>query len=366
MKITVGSGNGWFCLAAALLVLLAGIPELSAMTLAVGKCKPDAYPTIQQAIDAAPVGAKVQVCPGAYSEQVTITRAVSLQGIIDDSGAKVFVFPPANGLVVNASNAFGHPVSAQVLVQNSGGAVNISGLYVTSLGKKVASGDIAGIFYQNSPGTINGVAAWTHDDSGVGLGVGILLEGGEAKPSVTVENCIIAQASYAAIMTETGSKSNSDLAANIRNNFMLVGTFSNASGVLAAGGSTVTISNNSLTGSGQGYGIWIGPAAGSVSGNDITNTVIGIEALADAVSISANRLSYNTVSGIDLQTAAGLVKGNLVLNPSQVGIEFNCKANPNVRSNTINGAAVGLDHVPSGLNTSTNKIFLTGLARKAC
>src|SRR5215813_290425 len=117
---------------AILLALFAAIPKLSAKTLYVGTCKPGAYPTIQQAINAAPVGGKVQVCPGQYEEQITITKALTLQGININNDNHVFIDPPSGELVVNAINAFGQKVAAQVLVQNSGGPVNISNIDIFS------------------------------------------------------------------------------------------------------------------------------------------------------------------------------------------------------------------------------------------
>jgi len=368
MKLTVRSRNGLVCLGAVLLVLFTGIQTLSATMLVVGNCKPGGYPTIQQAINAAPVGAKVQVCPGNYFEQVKITRAVTLQGITDNSGQTAQIYPPTSGLVANATNAYGRSVSAQVLVENSAGAVNISGLYISGEGHAVAAGDVAGIFYQNSPGTVNGVSAWVQDDDGVGFGVGIWLEGGAAKPSVTIQNCLIVDSSYASILVETSDQHNTDLTAKIANNLLGVPDIDNASGVLAASGATVTITGNSVTGNNMGYGFWIGPGVtGSVSDNDMTTTAIGIETYADAVSITSNKFSFNAFKGIDLQTAVGEVKSNVIVYPFYIAIEFNCIANPNVRSNTINNALfVGLDQVPSGVNTSTNKIFVTGTARTGC
>ena len=45
-----------------------------------------------------------------------------------------------------------------------------------------------GIFYQNSPGTVNQVRTRYQNDSMVGGGEGIYIEGGASNPTVTVEN----------------------------------------------------------------------------------------------------------------------------------------------------------------------------------
>jgi hypothetical protein len=60
------------------------------------------------------------------------------------------------------------------------------------------------------------------------------------------------------------------------------------------------------------------------------------------------------------------VKGNIIIFAAN-GIDFHCNANPNVRSNIINnGGGFGLNHVPSGLGTSTNKVFNTLYVRTGC
>src|SRR5215813_7333926 len=269
-----------------ILVLFAAIPELSATTLYVGNCKPNGYTTIQQAIDAAHVGGKVQVCPGEYYEQVKITRAVTVQGITDNSGDCARIFPPTSGLVANVTDAYGRSVSAQVLVQNSGGMVNLSGFYINAFANKVTSGDLAGIFYQNSSGTINGVTAYGQTNGGDGIGVGIWVEGGAAKPSVTVQNSMSYSASYASIVIETSGQPNSHLTARVANNSVWVPSVNNGNGIVVVSGATVTISGNSVTSDNHGYGLWIGPdTTGSVSDNDITGAQVGIKTYADNVAI---------------------------------------------------------------------------------
>jgi hypothetical protein len=365
MNITMRSQKGLCSAGLTLLVLFTAIQGLSATTLNVGKCKPNSYSTIQEAIDAAPAGAKVQVCPGDYLEQVKIARAVTLQGITDNSGQMVRIFQPPSGLSINAINAYGRSVAAQVLVENSGGAVNISGVYVLN-GYSNPSTDIVGIFYQNSPGTISGVTVVGQFNHGEGFGVGIWLEGGTAKPSVTVQNSWIYSTSYASIIAETIGQPNSDLFAKIANNLVYVPELDNGTGILVASGATVNISGNPVTGINKGYGIWIGPgAAGSVSHNNINLAQIGIETYADGVSITSNILSSNNTKAVDLQTTIGAVKYNFIVG-ANIAIEFNCKANLNVGFNTTNDAQYGLDRVPSVLNTSTNKLFLTLVGRTGC
>jgi hypothetical protein len=80
-----------------LVLLFAAAHPLSATTLYVGTCRsgPNVYSTVQAAINAAPAGAIVKVCPGRYTEQVKISQAVTLEGMTtnNDSGAQIAPLP---------------------------------------------------------------------------------------------------------------------------------------------------------------------------------------------------------------------------------------------------------------------------------
>ena len=341
----------------------------SATTLVVGNCKSSGYPTIQQAINAAPVGATVQVCPGSYLEQVVISRSVTLQGITANNGDNVYIDAPLGGLVVNATDLFGDPVVAQVLVTEAGGPVNISNLSV--LGEDFTTQGVlfAGIYYQNSPGTINGVIV--ESQSGNQLAIGIFLEGGASSPSVTVQNSWLSDIDYAAIDFETIGRPSTALTAKITNNFVFLDNSNKPAGIQFGSGTTATVTGNSVLGSGGGdTGILIAPGAtGSVSGNSVTSTSNGIQTNADGILVTSNKLSKNGV-GIDLGTSIGGVKSNIIIDAGLNGIEFRCNKNPNVLSNVINGAygtgavtGVGLSDVPLALNTSTNKVFNAQIVR---
>jgi hypothetical protein len=63
-------------------LILAAAP-LFAQTVAVGTCQPNktSFPKIQQALNATPPGATIDVCPGLYPEQILVYQAVTLKGI---------------------------------------------------------------------------------------------------------------------------------------------------------------------------------------------------------------------------------------------------------------------------------------------
>src|ERR1700690_2627432 len=72
------------------LVLAFGAQDMSAATVTyiVGTCKSGTrFSTIQSALDASPAPNTVEVCPGIYSEQVTISHPVTLEGITEGNGS---------------------------------------------------------------------------------------------------------------------------------------------------------------------------------------------------------------------------------------------------------------------------------------
>ena len=355
-----------------LAVLTISAHQLSATTLVVGNCKSGGYSSIQAAINAAPAGATVQVCPGTYPEQVEITRALTLEGISSNGSDQALIVPPANGLTQTAATDAGTSVAYQLWVNNSPGPVNISNITLSG-GLNGVSGcppAIAGIFYQNSPGTINEVSAL--GQIGNGCGVGIWVEGGSSNPSVTVENSVVRSFDYLGIFVETyNTNYATELTAKITSNIVLAYQSACYAGIVVESGTTSTVTKNGLSVAPNGspnicqYGIFIAPfAAGSVSANTIEQYANGIETYADGVPVTSNTL-LNNPTGINLQTAAATIKQNSIV-VSTAGIEFNCLANPNVQSNTINFAGYGLHRVPSGLSTSTNKVFNTDFIRTGC
>ncbi len=116
---------------------LLGLAALSgpafASNTAVGLCSASGthYFTIQDAVNAVellPTPRTVRVCPGTYAEQVTITAALTLEGIANGASDAIEVVVPNGGLVQNGTDIYGNPVAAQVFVQNA--AVNVNHLIV--------------------------------------------------------------------------------------------------------------------------------------------------------------------------------------------------------------------------------------------
>jgi len=346
-----------------LLALVAQVPLASAtVTYAVGTCAPSltSFPTIMGALGAAPVPNVVEVCPGTYKEQVVITFPVTLEGISTSNSDQAVIAVPAGGLVANAGDDFGHSLAAQVLVQNAGGEVNLSNLTVDGTGNSVTSTSayVAGVFYQNTPATINRLMV--QNQNGNGLGVGVWLEGGSANPSVSVENSEVHSFDRAGIYAETNS-AGSELTATIQGDDLaaLANTTNLPDGIELVAGLTASVTSNLITG---GYeGVLIDGGTGSVSKNKIVSAAVGIDIETDGVSVTSNTI-YTTDGGYDIgiiaNSAVAPVTGNTIVQ-APIGIFLDCTAGKNVHSNTILGAVLGLYEVPAG-PVGTNTYYNVG------
>src|SRR5437660_1480892 len=139
----------WFVSA---VVMLAVSAPLEALNYEVGGCKTGSgyvnFTTISAAVAGVPAGSKIQVCPGVYPEQVTITQPLTLQGIAsNNSNRAVIAINPTGGLATNVTSIIGQGLYAQVLVQNVNppGPVNITGITVDGGGGNVGCSTSVGV-----------------------------------------------------------------------------------------------------------------------------------------------------------------------------------------------------------------------------
>jgi len=105
---------------------------------------PGQYATIQSAVDAAATGATIVVAPGTYTEQVSITKSVSLRGA--GASATIIQAPqaliPQPNVVVDPALGIGQEMSGLVVVGNHAD-VAISGVSVTG---PVPCGAVVGVW----------------------------------------------------------------------------------------------------------------------------------------------------------------------------------------------------------------------------
>ena len=184
---------------------------------------------------------------------------------------------PVGGLKVNAMVNTGDnvltPAAAQIDVNNAGGRVNLANLSVNGIanGQSGSGAFVIGILYEQTAGTINHVITFNQNGQNT-VGWGIFLEGGSSEPSVTVENCSQYNYSQGAIWA-IGTTDTPNLTATIENNFA-----SSASqrtyNIVVEEGTNATVSGNVI--SGGFFGIYIVAKEGSVSGNTILGSEVGI------------------------------------------------------------------------------------------
>ncbi|HEY6522632.1 MAG TPA: right-handed parallel beta-helix repeat-containing protein [Solirubrobacteraceae bacterium] len=105
-------------------------------------CESAAYSTIQSAVTAAPAGATVVVCPGAYAEDVIVSAPLTLRGL----DATIHGSPTANGMCdqLGATGPGSAPCLAGITIKSSD--VKVSGFTVTgAIGEGIlATGSLAG------------------------------------------------------------------------------------------------------------------------------------------------------------------------------------------------------------------------------
>lgn len=345
----------------------------AAGTYYVGTCKPGKaeYTTITSAISklgtAIPTGSTIDVCPGIYHEQVTITQPVTLQAVQIGDSSQVVIAGPASAPVSTVSTP--DNLIALVTISNSAGPVTLKGLTIDGTGLVSSGGDIAGIFYDSSPGVINEVIVQNFSapsQSGYNVSAISVRDDSSLSPAVTVENSSISfpngasNTSYIGIDAGFGATSTA-MALTLSNNVISNAT---AIGISITNG-TATVTGNLIVGmpGSESEGIFLGTFGSvKVSNNSITNFSIGLSA---AVTQSApSTITGNFIAAYDedltllLSSANVSVTGNeFVSLPNapngqgavrQVGVDISCSQNPTMSGNKFIGNLIALDNVPAG------------------
>jgi parallel beta-helix repeat protein len=361
---------------------------------------------IQDAVNQVPAGSTINICPGTYAEQVVISQPLTLRGVSYNSSgnsSQVVIAMPGTALTTTSSVTQG-TIAAQVQV--AAAAVNITGITVDGTASSTDCPTVAqfGIFYSSgSSGTVSEVEIRNQNCNGEGTG--ILAENAAGpRQTVTIENNNIHDYTFFGIMANN-EYSPPTLTASIKNNG-LAGPF----GIFFSSTTAATVSDNSFTGVGQGVyagspsgsvtnnflnmtgttpggqGIGVGAAAvisdntvnalnngagvtgievsapGIISGNTVNNATYGItlDDSAAGAKVTSNRIFNSSADGIDVQIGGATIDGNIIGKSGSAGIELNCNGGLNgggtVNGNLINGAPIGIDLVPSGLD-GTNKIY---------
>jgi hypothetical protein len=386
----------------------------------VGSCKSGVqWSTIQSAINAAPSGATIYICPGTYTEQLLINKSLTLTGDasngsfgINANGAvNPVITSPGGGVVTNASNlAAGVPIAAQIAVVTPTGAsgpikVNLYYLAIDGSNNQLSGcgTELIGIYYQNASGTVDQVVTRNQElPPGLGScqdGFAIYVESGYnsgGSATVTIENSNVHDYDQNGITAD-----GSGTIATILGNYVLgQGAISAApqNGIQLSNGATGSVKNNQVSDQ-----VYINPpncsantppycygAAGiliydseaslnnpvTISGNSISNTQLAIYASGDGAGGTAD---YNTVTmnkitgtqaagvyledGIDLCSNLNSALSNTVFNSSGAGIHIDSSCvesgNPtgNDTSATKNTINEACAGVLTGSGTDSNQYF---------
>ena len=352
----------WFFLA---VLLLAVSAPLQALNYEVGGCKTGSsyvnFTTISAAVIGVPAGSKIQICPGVYPEQVTITQPLTLQGIAFNNASRAAITANADGAFApNVSGLFGD-FYAQVLVQNVNppGPVNIIGITVDGAGINFAcdgSEFLAGIFYASgTAGTVNGVTARNNQSSGCGYGVWAENAAG-LNQSIVIENSSVHEGGVVTLTDQNPPT----LAATIKGNFLTSSNQTYIEGYFE--GITVAGVNGSVTGNvttGGYSGITAGNGVYGGGGGTVTisqNTIADLQYAIFLVNsigiISSNKIwnaqwPFTFAPYTTYPDGPTTIKGNTAMNSLEAVFFGTCPANLTLQGNIFNDAQVAFYRAPS-------------------
>jgi parallel beta-helix repeat protein len=340
------------------MALAIGAQQVSAATVTyiVGTCRSGTrFSTIQKALDASPAPDTVEVCPGIYAEQITISHPVTLEGIEQGNGAQVRIV--ATAMTINTTATDGNPAAAQIFVNNvTGGDVNLTNLLLNGLGNQEGGTGVffIGVLYLESSGTINQVTTSNQDGTGV-TGFGMWIVGGSSKSSVTVENCSVHDFSQGGIFaTSTATATNLTLALK---NDVVSAVSEGVDGIFLDEGTDPTVSGNTVSG-GTSTGIVMVATEGSITGNTILGSQVGIELASDGPSVTSNNIYDTEQEGIDVgagplkvsKVEHNIIKSVNAGSEGETGINLHCSniSSTLVNSNTFMDMDYGYGNAPAG------------------
>jgi len=403
---------------AAIVLLTFGIASQASAQSVVGTCATGTatYTTIQQAVNASPSGTVIEICPGNYPEQVTITKSLTLMGVEDPSTGEnaAVIVSPAGGVTRTAfdfdNNSF--PIAAQVLVQGTFGIptqVTLQDLAVDGAGNALngCGTDIAGILFQNASGTVQNVATRNQTliaaDAGCQDGEGIFVETQSKygfSSAVTVQNSSVHDYQKNGITGNDLGTSMTITSNSVRGWGATPAIAQN--GIQLCCGATGTITSNSVIDD-----VYTGPNFGSsgillfdtlenggisVSTNTIGNTQFPVVVFTDefaanqygdGVTILSNQIfGALTFDAIDVCTNGNTVKKNTITNSTEsaIHLDASCSGSGNntgnnntVIKNVINeGECAGIlsdsgtTNTTPSLNTFNNVTFQTASSTASC
>jgi hypothetical protein len=395
-----------FCCLALIVLAALSKQAFASSSATVGLCAGPGthYTTIQAAVNA-PGVTTVEVCPGTYPEQVTITQNLTLKGIASGTSDAAVVVVPAGGLVTNGVvDIFNFPTAAQILVQNA--TVTISHITVDGAndGLTDCSIDTIGIYYQNASGTISDNAVrnvlLAPALQGCQDGLAINVESNTGTPAVTVSNNSVRNYDKNGITASGPDNGGPGPNVTVTGNTVIglgATTVTAQNGIQVGYGATGKVTFNnviddiyinppgcapSCTGS---SGILIYGSKGvTITNNTVESTQLGIVPVTESALLTANDtiVRLNHVGGtqifdaIDLCSDGNTAESNVIYGSAQSGIHVDGGCPPStgsgttVTGNTINEACAGVLLGTGSGNTTAPNTYLnvtnTTLVGDAC
>jgi hypothetical protein len=373
-------------------------PTAHATTVAVGSCTNFVFFTsIQSAVTAAPAGSTIEVCPGTYYEQVTITKKLTLIGVANTANgtdAAVIMCPttgPSAGCTAYVTDIGGNSAAAQIFVDNAS-AVTLSHLTVDGSNNQLSGSPyIVGIYYKNSTGTItdsvvrNQIPPSNAGDQPGGLAIniesstgspavtvtnnsvrnfdknGISANGpgnGTGGPKVTIKGNTVVGVGATTVTAQNGIQIGYNATGTVENNYVADVNYTpatyTATGILIYGSSGVTVSGNTVESAQSG----IYPAS------------VGTDLSADNTTISSNHIGNTTGwDAIDLCSSNNTASSNTIYGASESGIHDDDECvegdgstasgtNNTIKSNIVNEACAGILSGSDSTTQDTSNTFM--------
>ena len=343
-----------FLLVSVALALTTTASSVQASTYAVGTCKPKlpSFSTIQAAVNSAPAGTTIQVCPGTYAEQITIPTPLTLVGVSSGNSNDVVITVPTSGLT-SVPSAFGVTLFALVAANSGlGGPVNISNITVDGTGNGIdcSQGWLVGILYSSdTSGVVGEVTVRNLQTTTCAADSGVWFENGDSSnsTSVTLQNSSFHDIQNSSLITE------GNMLVNAKGNSMQTTDF-DIQWFANSGSMTGNYISSGTCCSSNIY------APITLSGNTFVNSTYAVETFGYGTVVTSNKF-INVGLAIQADAAGDTYKSNTITK-ANIGIEFYCNLPAIAVGNTISDATTGLDQVPSSFSDA-NLVYSVGTIR---
>ena len=295
------------------------------------------YTTIQAAVSAAASGATIEVCPGTYAEQVTITTPLTLKGVTNtagNTGAAVVVIPTGT-----FSGAF-----TQIDIQASGVTLLNIGVDGTNTLSSCDFGpSLTGILFDmGSSGTLKDVALRNHyisNGSGGYCGTGTPVSANSATSVTVTDSSVRNFDSQGLSLTATST---------VTVKTTTVSPINPGANCVYANAATVEVSSNSVAACYVGVYV-TSTVQGTVSGNTVqggTNGRTGIFCfpVCTGLTVSGNAI-FDTGIGFSMKTSSevgGVVFENNDVSGTADGVYLFLQTGNTISNNTFIDAQVGV------------------------